>query len=33
MCNVSPLPFIVVYVFGAEDRKQHLDYIPFVACI
>ena len=30
----SPLPFIVCYdFFGPEDRKQHLNYIRFVACI
>ena len=30
----SPLPFIRSYNFGgAEDRKQHLDYMRFVACI
>ena len=23
----SPLPFIVSYVFGVEDGKQHLDYM------
>ena len=32
----SPLPFILSHVvFGgeAEDRKQHLDYTGFVACV
>ena len=30
----SPLPFIVSYViFWTEDRKQHLDYMRFDACI
>ena len=30
----SHLPFIVSYdFFWTEDRKQHLDYMRFVACI
>ena len=30
----SPLPFVLSYVLGgAEDRKQHLDYMRFVVCI
>ena len=29
----SHLPFIVYYVFGDEDRKQHLDHMRFNACI